>query len=212
VIGVPNMGPVTLVDQLEADLPELSWEVSLDRLLSSSPEMARARMEVQRAECELARECAGRVPNVNVEAGLQYNHASEDTVASVTLAMPLQLFDRNQGNIRRAECELAAARQEVRRLELSLQDRLADSFRKYATAQQQACRYRDDILPDAKDSLDLVREGYRQGEFGYLELLTSQRTYFHVNLAYVESLHALCIGNMRIEGMLLCGALMPPGP
>ena len=68
-------------------------------------------------------------------------------------------------------------------------------------------RYVNDILPDAKQSLEIVRIGYEQGEFGYLELLTAQRTYFRVNLAYVESLREYWINRVRIEGMLMTGGL-----
>jgi cobalt-zinc-cadmium efflux system outer membrane protein len=211
VIGVPGMEPVFLEDRLEGSLPELTWQESVSQLMAGSPELARAYAEVERAQCTLARERAGRVPNFNVEAGARYNNASEDTIATVRVAIPLQLFNRNQGNIQRAQGELAATRQNVRRVELSLQDRLADAFRRYANARQQVRRYRDKILPDAKESLDMVREGYEEGEFGYLELLTAQRTYFHVNLAYVESLRALWVNSTRIEGMLLSGGLDRPG-
>ena len=43
-------------------------------------------------------------------------------------------------------------------------------------------------FPNAKASLDLVQTGYSKGEFDYLTLLTAQRTFHRVNLAYLESL------------------------
>ena len=70
--------------------------------------------------------------------------------------------------------------------------------------------YRQRILPDAESSLELTQEGYREGELGYLELLTSQRTYFHSTLAYVSSLKRLHVSATRIDGMLLTGALSKP--
>jgi outer membrane protein, heavy metal efflux system len=90
---------------------------------------------------------------------------------------------------------------------LELQSRLAEAYERYASADQQVNRYVNEILPDAKKSLDLVRSGYEQGEFNYLELLTAQRTYFRVNLAYLESLREFWINRVRIEGMLLTGGL-----
>jgi cobalt-zinc-cadmium efflux system outer membrane protein len=99
----------------------------------------------------------------------------------------------------------------VRRVELSLQNRLAESFNEYLKAKQQVDRYLEDILPDAEDTLDLIGNGYRQGEFGYLALLTSQRTYFTGNLAYLQALRDLWISATRIEGMLLKGGLDRPG-
>ncbi len=211
IIGIPDLQPTVLQDDLTLGPPTLTWDESLSRLLSSSPELTFAYAGVERAQCDLARQYAGRVPNVNLLAGVRYNYASEDTVAGVGVAVPLQIFNRNQGNIQQARAALAGARQEVRRVEMALQQRLAAAFKDYANAQQQVQQYETDILPDAKESLGLIQQGYRQGEFGYLELLTAQRTYFRVNLNYVNALRDLWVTSTRIEGQLLTGALQAPG-
>jgi len=144
-----------------------------------------------------------------VHAGAQL-HFRFDVDAARQLPLRLQIFDRNQGNIQRAGAELAAARQEVRRVEMNLQQRLAAAFNNYANARQQVQQYENDILPDARESLELIQQGYRQGEFGYLELLTSQRTFFRVNLDYVTALRDLWVNITRIEGLLLSGGLQSP--
>jgi cobalt-zinc-cadmium efflux system outer membrane protein len=84
-------------------------------------------------------------------------------------------------------------------------------FRLYATAYQQYENYRDSILPDAKETLDLVTDGYRQGEFSYLTLLTAQRTYFESNLAYLDSLLDVKASRASIEGFLLNESFNEPG-
>ena len=62
----------------------------------------------------------------------------------------------------------------MQRLRLGLHERLADAFSRYARAEQQVERYRDHVLPDSRETLDLVAAGYQQGEFGYLSLLTAR--------------------------------------
>ena len=49
--------------------------------------------------------------------------------------------------------------------------------------------------------------GYRQGEFNYVTLLTAQRTFFQVNLAYVEAIRDLRSATVAIEGNLLADSL-----
>ena len=49
--------------------------------------------------------------------------------------------------------------------------------------------------------------GYRQGEFNYITLLTAQRTFFQVNLAYVDSMRDLRTIVVAIEGYLLTDSL-----
>jgi cobalt-zinc-cadmium efflux system outer membrane protein len=88
-----------------------------------------------------------------------------------------------------------------------LQQRLASVFEQYENARGQVEQYANDILPNAQKSLDLVTAGYRQGEFNYLMLLTSQRTFFQVNLAYVDAIRELRSAVVAIEGDLLGDSL-----
>lgn len=207
VVGVPDLQPAPLAGGLEDCLSELTWEATQTRLLAESPELGEARAAVERARCTVARQCAERSPNVTVESSIQYDNATDDTIASVQVGLPLPIFNRNQGNIARAQAQLVAAEREVRRVELQLQNRLAAVFEQYANARMRAEKYKGEILPKAKESLELTRKAYQQGEFGFLNLLTAQRTYFRVNLAYLDSLRELCTSNVAIEGLLLSGGL-----
>lgn len=207
MVGLPDLEPGPLSGNLEEASATLDWEESLRGLLEQSPELAQARAFVEQARCTLAREMAGRVPNVDLELAVQHDFATGDTLASVDLGMPVRVFDRNQGNICRAQAELRSAVYGVRRIELRLQQLLAVAFERYANAQREVEQYRSSILPGAGTSLELVRSGYRQGELGYLALLTAQRTYFQANLTYLEALRQLRAGQTEIESLLLRGGL-----
>lgn len=211
VVGVPDVDLSRLQGDLEAELQPLSWQDALNRLLAESPELAQAQAAVQRAQWAVQRECAGRVPNIDTLASVRYDTSTQNTIAGVSIGMPLPVFDRNQGNIRRAQAELIDAEQDVQRLELQLRNRLAATFQRYDNARQQVERYSQAVLPTAKESLDLIVSGYRQGEFPYLTLLTAQRTYFRVNLTYLESLRDLRSSTIAIEGLMLSGGLGPEG-
>jgi len=209
-LGASDMGCPTLAGDLDSGWPELTWEATVQRLLSESPQLAQARSGVARARCFVSRQCAERVPNLELRVGLAHDNDSGRDITNVELGLPLPLLNRNQGNIARAQAELAAAEAEVRRLELALQERLAARFQQYATARQQVERYRSEMLPSARESLELVRQGYRLGEFNYQALLLAQRTYFQTNLAHLESQRQLRISVIVIEGLLLTGGLEPP--
>jgi outer membrane protein, heavy metal efflux system len=133
--------------------------------------------------------------------------ASGFTVADVELGVPLPISNRNQGNILRAQAELTSARNEVRRVELQLRERLAETFELYHNAHRRAETYAGTILPNARKSLDLTIAGYREGEFAYLTMLTAQRTYYDATLKYLASLDGLWRQSVELEGMLLRGGL-----
>ncbi|MCE5267469.1 MAG: TolC family protein [Planctomycetaceae bacterium] len=207
VVGDFMMQPKPLAGNLLDGMTRLCWDDTFNRLLAESPQLAGAQAGVARAQAVLSRECAGRYPNLSVQASAQYDNATQDAIVGAQVGVPLPIFNRNQGNIRRAEAELAAAQQETKRVQLGLQQRLAVVFEQYATAQQQVEKYNRDILPNAEESLRLVSMGYRQGELSYLVLLTSQRTFFQTNLAYLDALRDLRAATTAIEGNLLSGSL-----
>jgi len=211
IVGNPLMQPASLAGNLQDGMVQLGWEDTLNRLLAESPQLAGAQAGVARARAALSRECAGRYPNVELQAGVQYDNATQDTIAGVQVGVPLPIFNRNQGNIQKAQSELIAAQHEVQRVRLALQQRLAAVFEQYATARQQVDKYANDILPNAQESLKLVIAGYRQGEFSYLVLLTAQRTYFQTNLAYLDALRDLRMATAILEGNLLADSLQPMG-
>ncbi len=207
VIGVPTMPQTPLSGNLETKDTPLHWEAARERLLRESPELAAAHAAVQRARCEAAAQCAERVPNFDVRAAVRHVSIDQSTVAEVEVGMPLQIFNRNQGNIRRTQAQLIAAEHEVHRVELALQRRLATVFGEHENAAREVEKYSVDILPNAQKSLELVQKGYRQQQFDYLKLLTAQRTYFQVNLAYLDSLARLHSRRAAIDGYLLTGGL-----
>ena len=139
---------------------------------------------------------------------MRHHNVTHYDVANVQVGIPIPIFDRNQGNIRSAEAEWVAACNEVRRLELDLQDQLAVAYRRYANARQQADRYGQRMVPRAARSLKLVTDGYQTGQVQYLTLLTAQQTYLQVNLSYLDSLRELRTSAAIIDGQLLSGSLL----
>ncbi len=207
VVGQPEMPPAPLSGDLIADLPKITWEDGLGRLLTGSPELAQARAKIQQARCNVALQCAERHSNFTVEAGARYDAAGEDAIANVGVTVPLKVHDRNQGNIVTAQAELIAATREVERLELELFNRFAGAFEGYANANRQVQLFRSNVLDNARESLELVGSGYRQGEFDYLRLLTAQRTYFAANLEYMDALRELWERSVELDGLMLSGGL-----
>jgi cobalt-zinc-cadmium efflux system outer membrane protein len=62
VVGMPNLEPRPMADELEIRPAELPWNDTLTKILTESPELAQARAGVERARCALAREQAERIP------------------------------------------------------------------------------------------------------------------------------------------------------
>lgn len=208
VIGNPDLAPARLEGTLEEKGDEaFTWEGTYRRLLDSSPELQAAYFRAQRARFMIQRQEAQPTPNLLTQFAVAKDNSTGDTITSVQVGIPLPLFNRNQGNIDIARSEYHRAVRDSERLELSLRNRLAVVFRNYQKSRQQVERYSSNILPIAEENLKLTDDGYRQGEFDFLRVLTARRTYFETNLAFVQSLTGLRLAEVQISGLLLTGGL-----
>jgi cobalt-zinc-cadmium efflux system outer membrane protein len=209
LIGKPELEHAPVMGELDAAVEELAWKDCWAKLEKNSPQMQAALARVQFTRSELARESVESIPNVNLQVVAERDRATNSSTASTLLSIPVPIFNRNQGNIYRAQAEIRQACAEVERVRLVLQDLLTEAFRRYKTARDQVSSLRDDILPDAEETLEVTTEGYKQGEFGILEVLTARQTYFESSLAYVEALTELHKVSIEIDGLQLTGGLNP---
>ena len=208
VLGLPVSESQTLEGDVEADLPNYDWQQCLEMLLENNYELHAARTKIDRMRLQVRRAKREIVPDVDLAVSIRHDNITEYEVANVQLGMPLPIFDRNQGNVLHAEAQLTKAVDNLRRTELALRDRLAVAFREYDNARQQIDRYRNQILPRAQRSLQLVSDGYAKGQVSFLTLVTAQRTYVQASLAYLKSVQGLRRSATAMEGQLLSGSLM----
>ena len=209
VLGHPDMRPQQLEGELELELVanELHWNDQLARLLAESPEIAIAATELSRARWALDRAHAEVIPDLSVQVVVQHGNVTGDTIASVQVQVPAPLWNKNQGGIEQARSEITAADRNINRVELDLRQRLAAAFQRYSDARYQVTEFSEEVLPKAKQTFDLVTRGYEQGEVGYLDLLTAQRTYFQTSLSYIDAVRDLWRAVIHIDGLLLDGSL-----
>jgi cobalt-zinc-cadmium efflux system outer membrane protein len=209
VVGVPALQPAPLAASPEGDVPQLDWQQSVEQLLTASPLLRAQQAEIRAAEYELKLARAQAIPNVNVQVVAERDHVEKFTSVSTLISLPVPLFNRNQGNIQSAEGTLLQQKKEYERIRLALADQLAGSFRQYATLRSQAERLGREILPKAKENLDLTTQGYKLGRFDFLRVLSARQTYFQTKLAHIDALTELHKTAVEISGLQLTGALNP---
>jgi cobalt-zinc-cadmium efflux system outer membrane protein len=212
-VGNPGMPAGRLRGDLEAAaaVPELC--ATLDHLLEASPDLQAARAELMRNQVALQRERVELIPNVQVRVSNGYDFETHNDVTSVQAGVRLPLFDKNQGNVRAAQAQVAYAQAEVGRVELSLRQRLARAYARYRTAQAVVQAYRDGNLPEARQAYELYLDSFRNRRAAWPQVLVAQRTYFQLSVDYVEALEQLRRAEVTILGLLLVDGLdEPPGP
>ncbi len=156
----------------------------IEQLVKQNPDVARWAMEMEHRLAVLALERARRVPNLTVSVGLQQFQADNDTAFAVGVSMPLPFYDRNQGGILAARYGIAKARQDRKAAEVRTLRAVGESYEFLAAARSEAITLKNEVLPAAQEAFDAARQGYKQGKFGYLEVLDAQRTFFETRARY----------------------------
>jgi cobalt-zinc-cadmium efflux system outer membrane protein len=203
IVGMPGDRPGALEDVLSRPLPELDFATVSERLKRESPELAELRFDVEQARVGVERASAGRVPNMNVLAGVQRDNSTSDTIANVQVSIPLPVFDRNQGAIAQACGQLSAAQAALEARELTLDQQLSIAMRDYRTARERVAKYASKVLPAARETLDMISTGYKQGQLDYVQVLTVQQTYAAKNLSYLHDLETAWKEWADIDGLLV---------
>jgi outer membrane protein, heavy metal efflux system len=207
ILGTPSMQPLPLNGNLEGDLPLYDWNSSLNRLICSSPEVAAAQAEIQRTRWGYQRAMAEKSSNLSFQGIIQHDKSVDDVNGALQVTFPVPLWNKNQGGIAQAGHESIAAERALEKLQLDLQHRLATVFQRYESNRQQVERYSKEILPLARENLELIRKAQQAGEFDNLKYLLAQRTFSQTNLEYINSLQELRTVALEIDGMLLSNSL-----
>lgn len=209
MIGTSPIQPYPLAGSLASDIPQLDLESCWQNLLAHSPQLRSAESELDHGWAAYRLSRAQATPNVTLQSVIDYDKATQATTASTLVALPLPIYNRNQGNIDKAFADIQTDQAEVSRVRLVLRDQLADSFRRYQTNLRQTERLRQSIIPNTEENLKLARQLHSAGETAFTPVLLAQQAYFESQVAYVEALTEAHKVATEIQGLQLTGGLNP---
>lgn len=186
-----------------------AFEEVLQELRRQSPEIATLIADIERARCEVRRQQVEPLPDVSVRGLLNWrdNGIAGNANAGLAVSLPLPIHDRNQGAICEARYHLVAAERRLDEMELALAVRLTPLYQQYASARETVDAHRDQLIPSAAETLQLIRSTYELGEASFASLLNAQRTYARLRLAHIDALEQWHVAKARIDGMLLSDSI-----
>lgn len=204
-------------ERAEGDLDTVRTIPILDDLIkraSKNPDLARWRAELEKRKTAISVEKSKAVPDLTVYAGLRTTGMPDSDVRgfgfgsdglsrssgssrsdgnwdnSVVLgfSVPLPLFNRNQGSIKEAEHLMAKTGEERRATDVQVHASLAAAYYNLAAAVAAITSLKENILPEATQTFESIKQAYNEGKFGYLDVLDTQRTLFAARQQYLDAL------------------------
>ena len=162
--------------------------------LQSRPDLMAFRLGVDRAKAAVQLAKAERVEDVFLFY-TPYNRTNNGPVGgqdatswSVGLLVPLPVFNRNQGNIARAQVNVTQTQIEVAGAERQVANEVQRAVAEYSSSRTVIQRYEQDILAAARRLRDGKYRLYTKGQEGLVVYLEAQREYNDVVRQYLETL------------------------
>jgi len=170
--------------------------------IAGNPDLARWATEEDKRRAALHLEKAQAVPDVTVGGGVRRFEQTDDAAIVFGFAMPIPLFNRNQGGILAAIANLGKTRRQYEAVQIGTLAALSQATNALAAAHDEVTISRSDVLPKARQAFEAAQQGYLQGKFDYLYILDAQRTLFRTQAQYVDSVEAYHKAQADVERLI----------
>ncbi len=183
-------GHTPVFEKVEGDFyqtPAPRPSAEMTAAVGDNPDLARWRTEEDKRRAALRLEKARGVPDLTIGGGVRRYEQTDDEALVFSLAVPLPLFDRNQGGVLGATAQLAKARRQFEAARVKTLAALSEATSALAAAYEEVTILHTEVLPKAQTAFEAAQQGYRQGKFDYLHLLDSQRTLFQTQMRYIDA-------------------------
>ena len=177
--------------------------------LASRPDLQALALERSKAETETRLAVAEAIPNPTVGVFAQRQRSatelgdlsstSSDTQLGVRLSIPLPVFDRNQGGRVASRSRLEAAGSRSLALERIVTAEVEGAFSRLSASERILALFKQGIIPQLTENLQLTQEAYRLGEAGILAVIEEQKKFFEVNDGYLAALHGRRVAFVKLE-------------
>lgn len=180
--------PVEAIGELKYQPLDIDLDSLKEKALESRPDLQERGSEVKRAESDIRLARSMRFPDLSV--GVEVDTVGPDYhgLVGAGLSLPLPIFNRNQGEIRKAEISLQNANTllEAKKQQIALEAEYA--YREFLQNRAHVAAFESGQLQDARSSREIVENAYKKGGSSVLDLLEAERTFNVTLINYYQAL------------------------
>lgn len=158
---------------------------------SARPELKANELAIQRNERSRALALSEYYPDLNVAFQRFQNFQARDGFgAVVSINMPFAFWTKPKydAKVQEAAAAVTAARADLHTMENLTRFQIRDLLAKVRASWEVAVLYRTTVLPQAEQSMEAARAGYRTGKTDFLNLIDTERALREFQLAYYRAL------------------------
>jgi cobalt-zinc-cadmium efflux system outer membrane protein len=184
------------------ELPVVSSQASpaelLERARLNRPDLAAKLRELERAEAEIALRRREIFPNPSV--GISFRReGTGDKIAMGSLAIPLPIFNRRQGELESLEARRIQARAELVALETDIRKEVDQALNQWTTALESFQLFQREIIERTEENFKLLEAAYRERKIDFAQALIMENDLIAANLSYLDTSLALRDAAIRLQ-------------
>jgi cobalt-zinc-cadmium efflux system outer membrane protein len=184
--------------------PSVPLRELLRMAMERRPDMASRLQEKKRADTETTLQRALRSPNITVGGGYKRNMFDNSLVFGVTI--PLKVFNRNEGEILRADAEQMQAANLVAAVRKEIELDVQQAFNAVEINRQRVEYIRTQHMQKAEEASRATLASYNLGGATLIDYLDAQRTYRDALRIYNQALFDARISLYELASSIGLGA------
>ena len=181
LLGVEHLGDVTL---LRPEPPDIPAETELNARIEQRPDFLAIARRIEATTLERQAAERWRVPLFDLTAGTKRIDSESGTIIGAGIILPL--FNRNRGELLRANAELAMLTAQRTLLLARARGEVSGLAAEAGELRNASRLFREQALPTSQQLTRIAEAAYRAGEVGILELLDAYRTALDAEIEAAE--------------------------
>jgi cobalt-zinc-cadmium efflux system outer membrane protein len=204
-VGLRQLPLTEVAGRVDRLIPYYDYDAVLAHVLHHHTDVLTARNGLEKARFNLKLAQVTPVPDVEVRADLlkEYALTPFQFVQTISVGIPLPVWDQNKGAIMAAQGALVRASEEPHRVEVTLTNTLATAYTNYKNNLDALEYYRRNILPD---QVRTYRGAFERRQVditaAFADLVTAQQTLVTGVTTYLSILGTLWTSAVSVADLL----------
>ena len=177
VIDAETPIKLVLADAKQKAVQQIPYTVLLDSARNNRADYKLAKYNQQYSEAQLKLQKAMAIPDIEMSLIYDLKGSYPEKYTGIGIKVPIPLFNRNQGEIKKARIGINAANTEVKRYDSLLENELHNSYQTALRTEQHYFDIDPGFSPDFEQLMRSINKSFKERNLSLIEFLDFYAAY-----------------------------------
>ncbi|MEQ8962234.1 MAG: TolC family protein, partial [Coleofasciculus sp. C2-GNP5-27] len=174
----------------------------LKKFINDNPDIERSKSKVKLQQSSFELEQARDLPDVTVNAGVKRIEENNGSAFVLGFSVPMPFFGINPGGVQEARERIAQSRKLQQAKLVGITTALSEAYQTISSAYHETQALTKEVLPGAEEAFTAASQGYKEGKFGFLQVLDAQRTLFETRGKFIDAVASYHRSKLEVERLI----------